>query len=56
MVESEEKADAIWSATRDILAYSNFEVMKDLGLTITLNDLPFEKAFIYSWIKEGKKK
>jgi hypothetical protein len=53
-----EKVEPIWETRRDVIAYSHFKSAVDLGITITLNDLPFEKAMIFSWIKgeiDGRK-
>lgn len=52
LVEDELKAKAIWETTKDIISYTQFKSIVDLGITVGLNDLPFEKAMLYSWIKE----
>jgi len=54
----EEKVEPIWETRRDVIAYSHFKSAVDLGITITLNDLPFERAMVFSWIKgeiDGRK-
>lgn len=48
----------IWETRKDVIAYSHFKSMVDLGITMTLNDLPFERAMVFSWIKgeiDGRK-
>jgi len=48
-----EKANAIWATSRDVAAYTQFKSAIDLGLSVGLNDVPFERALLYTWIKEG---
>jgi len=53
-----EKIEGIWETRKDVIAYSHFKSAIDLGITITLNDLPFERAMVFSWIKgeiDGRK-
>lgn len=53
-----EKVEMIWETRKDVIAYSHFKSMVDLGITMTLNDLPFERAMVFSWIKgeiDGRK-
>lgn len=53
-----DKVEAIWDTRKDVIAYSHFKSAIDLGITIGLNDLPFEKAMVFSWIKgeiDGRK-
>jgi len=52
LVNDSEKSLAIWATTKDIMAYANFIRVIDLGLTVSHNDLTFERAMIFSWIKE----
>ena len=57
LVEAE-KVEMIWETKKDVIAYSHFKSAVDLGISITLNDLPFEKAMVFSWIKgeiDGRK-
>lgn len=49
----EEKALEIWEVSKDVRSYAQFKNTIDLGITVTLNDIPFEKAMIFSWIKEA---
>lgn len=48
-----EKAERIWETSRDVTSYTRFKSAIDLGLNVSINDIPFEKAMIFSWIKEG---
>jgi hypothetical protein len=53
-----EKVEPIWETRKDVIAYSHFKSAIDLGITINLNDLPFERAMVFSWIKgeiDGRK-
>jgi len=49
--EKREKIEGIWATRKDVLDYFHFKSVIDLGITVSLNDLPFEKAMIFSWIK-----
>lgn len=49
--ELKEKVDGIWNTRKDVLDYLHFKSVIDLGITVSLNDLPFEKAMVFSWIK-----
>lgn len=42
----------ILSVVKDIRQYSQFKSVLKTGITIGINDLPFEKAMIFSWIEE----
>lgn len=46
------KADLIWKASRDVVSYTQFKSVVDLGLNVGLSDIAFERAMIFSWIKE----
>jgi len=46
------RASEIWKATEDIRAYCNYKSVIDIGVTVGINDLPFEKAMLFSWIRE----
>jgi hypothetical protein len=48
----EEKADEILKVSRLVVSYSQFKSAINLGLTVNLGDIPFEKAMVFSWIKE----
>lgn len=50
-IELREKVEGIWGTRKDVLDYLHFKSVIDLGLTVSLNDLPFEKAMVFSWIK-----
>jgi hypothetical protein len=53
-----EKIEDIWETRKDVIAYSHFRSAVELGLTVGLNDLPFERAMVFSWIKgeiDGRK-
>jgi hypothetical protein len=47
------KADEIWNVSREVILYSQFKGVQDLGLSIPYDALPFEKAMLFSWIKEA---
>lgn len=49
-----DKAKDIWDTSKDVISYLKFKSALSLGMTIRLDDLPFEKAMIYSWIEESK--
>lgn len=49
----EKKANDIWETSKYIVSYTHFKTAIDLGLNVGLNDIPFERAMIFSWIKEG---
>lgn len=54
----EDKIEGIWETRKDVIAYSHFKNAIDLGMTVGLNDLPFERAMVFSWIKgeiDGRK-
>ena len=36
----------------DVISYRHFSSLIDLGITIGLEDISFEEAVLYSWIKE----
>jgi hypothetical protein len=48
-----DKADRIWEVSKDVSSYAGFSSVMNLGITIGLNDIPFERLMLYSWIKEG---
>lgn len=50
--DDKHRANEIWKATADIRSYCSYRSIIDIGVTIGLNDLPFERAMLYSWIKE----
>lgn len=57
LVEAE-KVEMIWETRRDVAAYCNFKNVVDIGISVALSDLPFERAMIFSWIKgelDGRK-
>lgn len=37
---------------KDVIGYAQFKSVIKTGINIGINDLPFEKAMIYSWIEE----
>jgi len=37
---------------KDIISYTHFKNAIKMGLTVGVNDLPFEKALIFSLIEE----
>lgn len=47
-----EKASEIWEVSKSVVSYTHFKSIIDLGLNVGLNDIPFERAMIFSWIKE----
>jgi hypothetical protein len=49
----EQKIDNIMETVKYIIMYSQFKSVTELGVTVNLKDLPFERAMIFSWIKEG---
>jgi hypothetical protein len=49
-----DKAKSIWETSKDVISYLKFKSALSLGVTIRLDDLPFEKAMVYSWIEESK--
>ena len=54
----EEWIDGIWETRKDVLAYASFKSTRDLGISIGLSDIPFERALIFSWIRgelDGRK-
>lgn len=53
-----DKLEGIWDTRKDVISYRHFRNAIDLGMTVGINDLPFEKAMIFSWIKgeiDGRK-
>ena len=38
----------------DICDYLDFKAMIDLGLTVTSKEIPFDKAMVFSWIREER--
>ena len=36
-----------------IISYAQYKSTIDMGITVGLSDLPFEKAMFFSWIKEA---
>jgi len=46
------KCDEILRVAKDVASYANFRSMTKLGISVGLNDLPFEKAMVFSWIQE----
>ena len=54
----EETVEGIWETRKEVISYLAFKGAKELGITFGLNDIPFEKAMIFSWIKgeiDGRK-
>jgi hypothetical protein len=39
-------------AMKDVRAYCAFRDAVSLGLTIGVNDIPFDRAMIFGWIKD----
>ena len=37
---------------KEVRKYCCFRATIELGINVGINDLPFEKAMIFSWIKE----
>jgi hypothetical protein len=52
LVDNVDDVDDILSVSRLIYSYAEFKSAIDLGFTVGLNDVPFEKAMFFSWIKE----
>lgn len=52
-VKDDSLADKILGVVEDIYDYQDFINIMDLGLNFSVNDLPFDKVLVYSWIKEG---
>jgi hypothetical protein len=52
LVDDVKRIDPILSVVKDIRQYSQFKSIIKTGITIGINDLPFEKAMIFSWIEE----
>lgn len=48
-----EKAERIWEVSKDVSAYANHKAMQGIGIVFGPNDLSFERAMIFSWIKEA---
>lgn len=47
-----EKVDELLKTSKLINSYAHFKNMIELGVQVKLNDIPFEKAMMFSWIKE----
>jgi len=39
-------------AMKDVRGYLAFNNAVQLGLTITMNEVPFDKVMVYGWIKD----
>lgn len=48
------KVECIWETSRDVFLYLQLKSIMKLGMIIGVNDLPFEKAMLYSWIREAE--
>lgn len=48
----DQKINEIWKTSKDVASYSHFESAISLGLHVGLSDIPFERAMVFSWIKE----
>ena len=55
VIDDVNKAPFVWEVADEVKEYSQFKMAIDLGLTVGINDLPFEKAMVFSWIKESIK-
>lgn len=54
LVDGDEfKANNIWGVSRIVMSYFQFKSIQDLGLSIRHDALTFEKAMMFSWIKEA---
>lgn len=54
----DETALSVWEVKKDIVAYTHFKSAIDLGISISLSEIPFERAMVFSWIKgelDGRK-
>lgn len=54
----EEWVDGVWKTRMEVLSYFGFRNTVNLGISISLNDIPFERAMVFSWIKgeiDGRK-
>jgi hypothetical protein len=54
LVDTKEKAKEIWETAKLVRLYLQFKSALSMGLTVGLNDLPFERAMVFSWIEEAK--
>ena len=45
-----DKIELILSAAKDVVAYTQFKSAIDLGVLVRLDEIPFDKALMYSWI------
>jgi hypothetical protein len=54
LVDTEERAKEVWETAKIVRLYLQFKSALSLGLTIGPNDLPFERAMVFSWIEEAR--
>lgn len=52
LIDEIERIDPILETAKDVRAYSQFKNIVKTGIVVGINDLPFEKAMIFSWIEE----
>lgn len=52
MENAEEVIRITLDAMRDVRGYLAFNDAITLGLSVGLNDIPFDRAMVYGWIKE----
>ena len=48
----DDSAKEIISVAKDIRSYYAFKSAIKIGVTVGLNDIPFEKMMVFSWIEE----
>jgi len=50
----EQMIEDIFSVTKYVHKFFDFEQVISLGLTVGIKDLSYDKALFFAWIKQGK--
>lgn len=50
-----DKAESIFEVVPYVGKFFDFECILNLGLTVDLKDLSFDKSLFFAWIKQGRK-
>lgn len=52
LVDEDQRAKEIWETAKEVRAYSHYRGMLGIGISAGVDTLPFDRAMIFSWIKE----